>query len=308
MMVKVFEEQCEVVDIIEVPADKENDDDDKNPPQKQTDNTEKSPSKEAEKDVEVIIKKSPGGDVVQNPSDPDATYDGHKGAGYQAQASETCSDENEVQLFTSVTAQTASESDADAVELILEDLNDKGLMPNELLADTLYGSDENHESCLDEGIDLYSPVSGPPPKDPVETIEEAKELEKLDKNELKKQRLAHRRKEQETEEWRKSYNARAGIEGSFGGIKRKTGMVRLRYRGNSAVFTSILLKFTGWNIARAHSSAKFRAKVAKIIEEWTPLRFNGRKTRLWKARPYLWKGLSVDALGIYNERSMVWQR
>jgi hypothetical protein len=32
----------------------------------------------------VELKKKTGGDVMQNPSDPDATYDGHKGPGYQA--------------------------------------------------------------------------------------------------------------------------------------------------------------------------------------------------------------------------------
>ena len=151
-------------------------------------------------------------------------------------------------------------------------------------------------------------VSGPPPKELVEIIEDPKKLEQLDENELKKQRLAHRRQEQETEEWRKAYNSRAGIEGSFGGVKRKTGMVRLRYRGSSAVFTSILLKFTGWNSARAHSSAKFRAKVAKLIKEWTLSRFNVSKIRLWRALTYLWKDFIINALETYNEKSMVWQR
>jgi len=32
----------------------------------------------------ISIKPKTGGDVMQNPSDPDATYDGHKGQGYQA--------------------------------------------------------------------------------------------------------------------------------------------------------------------------------------------------------------------------------
>ena len=50
----------------------------------------------------VQLKKKSGGDVMQNPSDSDATYDGHKGAGYQAQLAETCSEHNEVQLITAV--------------------------------------------------------------------------------------------------------------------------------------------------------------------------------------------------------------
>jgi len=38
----------------------------------------------------VSVKKKTGGNVMQNPSDPDASYDGHKGSGYQAQIAETC--------------------------------------------------------------------------------------------------------------------------------------------------------------------------------------------------------------------------
>ena len=33
----------------------------------------------------VQLKKKTGGEVMQNPSDGDATYDGHKGPGYQVQ-------------------------------------------------------------------------------------------------------------------------------------------------------------------------------------------------------------------------------
>ena len=81
----------------------------------------------------VIIKKKTGGDVMQNPSDPDATYDGHKGPGYQAQIAETCNRQNEVQLITSVIAQTAAEPDANAVEKVLDDLTANDLAPDELL-------------------------------------------------------------------------------------------------------------------------------------------------------------------------------
>ena len=38
----------------------------------------------------VVVKAKTGGDCVQNPSDLDATYDGHKGPGYQVQLAETC--------------------------------------------------------------------------------------------------------------------------------------------------------------------------------------------------------------------------
>ena len=50
----------------------------------------------------VQLKKKTGGEVMQNPSDGDATYDGHKGPGYQVQIAETCSPDNQVQLITGV--------------------------------------------------------------------------------------------------------------------------------------------------------------------------------------------------------------
>ena len=68
----------------------------------------------------VEVRKKTGGDVVQNPSDPEATYDGHKGPGYQVQLAETCNAGNEVQLITAVLPQTAVESDANALVPVLE--------------------------------------------------------------------------------------------------------------------------------------------------------------------------------------------
>ena len=41
----------------------------------------------------VVVKAKTGGDCVQNPSDLDATYDAHKGPGYQVQIAETCGGE-----------------------------------------------------------------------------------------------------------------------------------------------------------------------------------------------------------------------
>src|SRR3989304_5568858 len=48
----------------------------------------------------VAVKAKTGGNVMQNPSDSGATFDGHKGPGYQVQLAETCNPENEVQLIT----------------------------------------------------------------------------------------------------------------------------------------------------------------------------------------------------------------
>jgi len=110
----------------------------------------------------VTIKPITGGDVIQNPSDQDATYDGHKGSGYQAQICETCSPENEEQLTVGCIPETACCSDTDAIEPMLDQLEKENRMPERLLADGGYGSDENVEHAKERGVDLQSPVSGTP--------------------------------------------------------------------------------------------------------------------------------------------------
>lgn len=106
----------------------------------------------------VTVKEKTGGSVMQNPSDADAGYDGHKGPGYQVQIAETCHPENEVQLITCAIPQTAAESDANAVGDVLEDLNTNRLLPDEVLADTLYNSDENIQLAEKQGVELVGPV------------------------------------------------------------------------------------------------------------------------------------------------------
>ena len=66
------------------------------------------------------------------------------------------------------------------------------------------------------------------------------------------------------------------IEGTNSGLKRKTGLGRLRVRGRPAVFHAIYLKITGWNILRASACAKMRQIVyerANIAVFWFNLAF-----------------------------------
>ena len=111
----------------------------------------------------VVVKAKTGGDCVQNPSDLDATYSGHKGPGYQVQITETCVSENEVQLITAVLPQTACASDADAVAPMLDQLDHAGWLPAEMLADTAYTGDENVQAAAARGVDLIGPVPGRAP-------------------------------------------------------------------------------------------------------------------------------------------------
>lgn len=107
----------------------------------------------------VQLKKKTGGEVMQNPSDGDATYDGHKGPGYQAQIAETCSPHNEVQLITAVQTEPAHRSDQDAAAPMIEQLQAHDRKPELLYADGQYSSDANVVHAAQRGVDLQSPVT-----------------------------------------------------------------------------------------------------------------------------------------------------
>ena len=307
MLVKVFQQQCDVVD------DK------------------------------VQVKKKTGGDIIVNPSDPDATFSGHKGAGHQIQLAETCSEENEVQLVTVALVETAADPDSKAIPKVLDYYEDHGHQPDTLIADTAYGSDENFEKChlgrsyktvedyrnQHEGkrneavIRLVSPTSGtkkvepsnedPPSEQPLTILDfefssEENRFKKCpaghelhrahnknDKHHImmlsetcadcplrprcplrpspylrdlritgKNLRLAQRRQRESTPKFRDEYRIRGGIEATNSGIKRVTGMSRLRVRGRPAVTMSLLLKIAGWNLLQASRSRALMRFLAKL--------------------------------------------
>lgn len=260
----------------------------------------------------VVVKSKTGGDVMQNPSDEDATYDGHKGPGYQAQIFETCSPDNEEQLIVGCIPETACAPDSDAVEPMLDQLEEANRMPEIALADGAYGSDENVEHAEARGVDLQSPVSGTPENNDAYAMniddfvvnEKTEEVElcpagnrpvssshntetgktrtvmdakacfgcdcqkecpvKNTNNEFvvehtaKQRRLYSRRREQDTDAFRDNYQLRSGGESVNSGLKRKTGLGRLRRRGMGAVRMSVFLKVAGWNMFRAVSILRKR--------------------------------------------------
>jgi Transposase DDE domain/Transposase domain (DUF772) len=109
----------------------------------------------------IQVRSKTGGACLQNPSDPAATYDGIKGQGYQLQISETCSVDNDVQLITAVLPQTAADPDASALVPMLDKLQEQQRLPEEMLADTAYGGDDNVQAAADMGVEMVSPVAGP---------------------------------------------------------------------------------------------------------------------------------------------------
>lgn len=117
--------------------------------------------------VEVKAAKEISSDALQNPSDPDAGYSGHKGQGYQAQIMETYTDTEDeeekaqtLNLVTHVEVKPANESDAKALLPAIEAAQESGLGPEEVLADSLYGGDENCGKAKELGVEVVSPVIG----------------------------------------------------------------------------------------------------------------------------------------------------
>ena len=80
-------------------------------------------------------------------------------------------------------------------------------------------------------------------------------------------RLAARRVEQATPVFHERYAPRSGIESTNSGLKNRLGLGWLKVRGRGAVFRTLLLKVSGWNILRAASSAKLRALVRALITQ-----------------------------------------
>jgi len=299
----------------------------------------------------VCVKKKTGGNVIQNPSDLDATYDGHKGPGYQVQLSETCHPDNEVQLITCALPQTAVEPDSTATSEVLDSLEESELLPREMFADTHYCSDENIQAAANRGVELVGPVqcgslvdkdvdhlnvddfnvdeqteevvccpAGHKPawsihgkqtgqtktvmpssacsqcefrkECPVEKCRDGYCLYHT----AKQRRLAGRRREEATDVFRDRYRIRGGIEGTNSGLKRKTGLGQLRVRGRPAVFHSILLKITGWNILRASVCAKMREIVyarANLAAFWLCFTLLRKKIAVQTARRVAIKRFSV---------------
>lgn len=200
---------------------------------------------------------------LQNPSDPEAGYSGHKGAGYQvqlAQALPSRDEQGKVEgpgLIVGCVPQSAAVRDSAALREVIAQQQAAGLLPEQTSADAIYGSDENVQECAQAGVTLISPVCGvAPSKEAPRHNCTKQELER-------KARLAARRAEQETPEWKQSYAPRSGIEGLHRALDATTGMKKLRVRGARAVAVAVTLKVTGWNIRAAAKTLRQRARRAR---------------------------------------------
>lgn len=119
-------------------------------------------------------------DGVLNPADPDASYNAHRGVGYRVQLMETFSDRGDgismgdsssskeeyagerapsaPDLVTYVSVEKMTDHDGSALAPALEDTTRRGVRPEELLADTHYGSADGVAHAKRKGVDLVAPA------------------------------------------------------------------------------------------------------------------------------------------------------
>ena len=142
LLERLFEEQCESV--IEKDRPSEDDDD----------------FGEGSAPIRLKKPKEVSSESLQTPHDPDVTYSGHKGKGYEVQISETCEEENEVQIITEVEVTDSCYGDSCATIPIIEGLKERNIQPKEMVADTAYGSGSNAVEAEKLGTELISPVGG----------------------------------------------------------------------------------------------------------------------------------------------------
>ncbi|MEK7721000.1 MAG: transposase, partial [Elusimicrobiota bacterium] len=130
---RLFSEQCEIPDVM--PVAEPGDADASEPP------------------VAVGLKepKDISAASLQSPHDPEVTYSGHKGKGYEVQLAETHGNGEKPELFTHVEVTPSCKSDEAAAIPVLEALSQAGLQPREVAADTTYGSAANAQVYEERG-------------------------------------------------------------------------------------------------------------------------------------------------------------
>jgi hypothetical protein len=112
------------------------------------------------------------GASLQNPSDPDATYNAHKGQGYRVQIMETFAATDDadqadgasaggVSLITHVSIGAMNEHDSTALAPAIADADQRQLAPAVVLGDTHYGTRENCRQTSAIGVELLAPAQPP---------------------------------------------------------------------------------------------------------------------------------------------------
>jgi hypothetical protein len=188
-----------------------------------------------------------GSDSLQSPHDPDATYSGHKGKGYEAHVAETCVADNPVQLITDVEVRPSCQDDSRATVPTVEALAEAGHKPQELVADTTYSGAKNAAALAERGVNLLAPAPAVAKPDPGREYPAPAPQCPADP----KQAGEWLRQQEASPEFKKRYAIRAGIEATNSELNRAHGMKKLRVRGEARVKLAVYLKALACNVKRA---------------------------------------------------------
>ena len=229
LLERLLSEQCLVVEKAPEPRD---DDDDRG---------------DGPAPVELKAPKEVEGKSLQTPHDPDATYSGHKGKGFEVQVSETCVKKNPVQMITHVEVTPSAGSDAKATIPVISALKDAGCKPEVLVADTTYSGATNAAEASKCGVRLLAPAPAAGKPEPGKSYPApAAECPKS------AQKAGEWLRQQEAQPgFKKDYAIRAGIEGTNSELKRVQGLGKLRVRREKRVKLVVYLKAAGCNLRRA---------------------------------------------------------
>jgi hypothetical protein len=105
-----------------------------------------------------VKKNTKGGETLQSPYDPDATY-GHKGLGYSVHITETCNNTDKTEIITDYEVHGAARSDIGKALSVIERLDDAGLKPETLFTDGGYPSVPSAQKIIEQKIEFMAPVN-----------------------------------------------------------------------------------------------------------------------------------------------------
>jgi len=118
----------------------------------------KNNSPSNEESSKIQIKKKPGGESLQSPYDPDASY-GHKGSGYSVHITETCNNSEKTEIITDYEVHGAARSDIGKALSVVERLDATGLKPETIFADGGYPSVPSALKITEKQIEFIAPVN-----------------------------------------------------------------------------------------------------------------------------------------------------
>jgi len=229
LLERLLSEQCTVGANASKPRDDDDDRDDGSAP------------------VELKDPKEVVGKSLQTPHDPDATYSGHKGKGYEVQVSETCMPDNPVEMITEVKVTPSAGSDATATIPTIDALDKAGHKPKELVADTTYSGATNAAEAAKRGVNLLAPAPAMAKPEPGKVYP----VPEVDCPMGRTKAGAWLKSQEAQPDFERRYAIRAGIEATNSELKRVQGLGKLRVRRDERVKLVVYLKAAGCNLRRA---------------------------------------------------------